>query len=126
MAKKRAKKEVMAKKARKSKVAFVFGFIGVLILLVNGLLVILMRNKLAEIILTYTGSMINTSALLTYGIVWLALSALIWTTLHRIEKLQLKSEKWLLLAFAVITMVSMRIESGVLVLISAIIYLAKK
>lgn len=126
MAKKRAKKEVIAKKARKSKAAFVFGFIGVLILLVNGLLVILMRNKLAEVILTYTGSMINASALLTYGIVWIALSALIWTTLHRVEKLQLKSEKWLLLAFSVITLIAGRVESGVLVLISAIIYLTKK
>jgi len=120
-------KEVKAKKsARKSRAAFVLAFIAVVILLVNGLLVSFMSKKLSSLLALYTGNVINASAMLTYGIIWIVLAAFIWMTMHRIEKLQLKSEKWLLLALAVITFIAGRLESGVLVLISAIIYLRQK
>ena len=119
--------EVKAKKgAKKSRAAFVLAFIAVVILLVNGLLVSFMSKKLSSLIALYTGNVINASAMLTYGIIWIVLAAFIWMTMHRIEKLQLKSEKWLLLVFAVITFLAGRLESGILVLISAIIYLRQK
>ena len=127
MAKRARRKEVKAKKSEKrSRAAFVLAFIAVVILLVNGLLVSFMSKKLSSLIALYTGNVINASAMLTYGIIWIVLAAFIWMTMHRIEKLQLKSEKWLLLVFAVITFLAGRLESGILVLISAIIYLRQK
>ena len=119
------KKEVKPKK--KSRAAFVLAFIAVAILLLNGLLVIFMRSKLASLLADYTGKVINAGTLLTYGIIWLALAVLVWITAQRIEKTQIKSEKWLLLALGVITIFpGGRVESGILVLISALLYLRQK
>ena len=93
MAKRVERKEIKVKKSvKRGRVAFVLAFIAVFLLLLNGLLVILMRAKLASLLVVYTGEVINASALLTYGIIWLALAVLIWITAQRIERTQIKSE----------------------------------
>ncbi len=124
MAKAKAKKEVKAKGSR-SRAAFVLMVISVILLFINGSLMILARKGLASIFaeLGYTISM---SFFITYGIIWLALGILMWITTLRIGKKAVKSEEWLLLALSIVTMMAGRLESGILALIAAIIYLVKK
>ncbi len=130
MAKKRAaKKEVKANvkqvKSKKGKVAFVLMAISVILLLINGALLILARNWFAAI---FGGMGYNVSAasFLTYGIIWLVLAILMWVTTARIREKGIRSEKWLLIALSIITMFSGRLESGILALIAALLYLAEK
>lgn len=135
MAKKRAgkKERILGKKTttidvgkgRKGKVAFVLMAISVILLLINGSLLILARNWFA-VIFSGMGYSVSASSFLTYGIIWLFLGILMWVTTARIRKENVKSEKWLLLALSIITIISGRIESGILALIATLLYLAEK
>lgn len=136
MAKKRAgkmkrtfrKKETaiaLGKKTGKGKAAFVLMAISVALLLINGSLLILARKWFA-VIFGGMGYSISAASFLTYGIIWLVLAILMWVTTARIRKENIKSEKWLLLALSIITMISGRVESGILALIAALLYLTEK
>ena len=120
---KQVKKEVKPKST--SKAAFVLMMIAVILLSINGLLLVLARNWLADIF-AGLGYSVPVGSFITYGIIWLVLAVLMWVTTIRIRKKQAKSEKWLLLALSIITMFSGRLESGILALIASIIYLVKK
>ncbi len=118
-----AKREVKTKK--KGKAAFVLMAIAVILLLINGLLLILARNWIASM-LESLGYTVSTGSFITYGIIWLVLAGLMWITTVRISKKQIASEKWLLFALAIITMFAGRVESGILALIAAVLYLRQK
>ena len=126
MAKRRiakTKKEVKPKK--KGKAAFVLMAIAVILLLINGLLLIFARDWLASM-LASLGYTVSIASFITYGIIWLVLAALMWVTTIRIRNKGITSEKWLLLALAIITMFAGRLESGILALIASILYLRQK
>lgn len=120
----KTKKEEVKPK-RKGKAAFVLMAISVILLLVNGSLLILGRNWLAAIF-GEMGYSVSANSFITYGIIWLVLAVLMWVTTIRISKKAVKSEKWLLLALSIITLFAGRLESGILALIAAIIYLTQK
>lgn len=127
MAKAKTKKEVKGRqvKSRKGKVAFVLMVISVILLLINGSLLILGRNWFAAIF-GGMGYSVSANSFITYGIIWIVLAVLMWVTTVRISKRQIASEKWLLLALSIITVFAGRLESGILALIAAIIYLTQK
>jgi len=112
-------------KSKKGKVAFVLMAISAVLLLVNGILLVIARKWLAAMLGT-VGYSIPVASLLTYGIIWIVLGILLWVTTVRIRKENAKSEKWLLLALSIIVMISGRLESGVLALIAALLYLNEK
>lgn len=137
MAKKRggtakAKKEVKPRK--KGRAAFVLCSIAVFLLFFNGIVAVLLKDMLSDILKNGYNIIKSPISILTDGVIWVVLAALVWVTMYRTEKLDIKSEKWLLLSLGVISILSEFISgvgtfafiAGILVLAASIIYLRRK
>ena len=114
-----------AKKAKKSKVAYVLLFVAVLFLFVNSVFALLARKQIS-IILEQYGIISSELALVTYALIWLIIGTLAWTTNYKIDKTNNRNHKWMLFILSIITMIAGRIEAGIIMLIASILYLRQK
>jgi hypothetical protein len=121
-----AKKAIAAKPVKKRRAPFILNIIAAVLLLVNGILMTLANKWIATMVTTYGGTLIEAQTILSLGIVWLILGILTWVSTIRVENRGNTAEKWYLFALGVITLITGRIESGVLIIIGSIIYLNKK
>lgn len=117
------KKEV--KKVKKNKVAYVLLFVAVLFLFINSVFALLARKQIS-IMLEQYGIISSELALVTYALIWLIIGILAWMTNYKIDKTNNRNQKWMLFILSIITMIAGRIEAGIIMLVSAILYLRQK
>lgn len=122
MAKKRKEAKIRPKKYRFASVLF---YISIIILFGISILTVLLRKDISLSLPQY-GMASSEIALVTYAVIWFVLGILAWITKYKIERLNHKNQKWVLFALSIIIIASGRLESGVIMLISSVIYLRKK
>jgi hypothetical protein len=118
------KKQAKEKKPKTSLAAHILALIAAVILLVNGILMIVLQNWIIETMKT-VGLSADKTLLLTLGIIWAILALIVGVATFRIRATASREWSWFLFVLAAITLLSGRIESGILALLSSIIYIAK-
>jgi len=124
-AKKEIKKEEKRRKPKISLAANILLIIGLVILAANGILILVMQSWIIDTMKATLGSSISPVLLTTLGVIWLILALLAGTANFRINKTASREWSWFLFVLAIIILISGRIESGILILLSSIIYLSK-
>ena len=114
------------KPVKKGQAPLVLNMIASIWLLVNGLLLIIGKTWFARLMSIYSGQTVDAASLLSWGIIWLILGILVWASTLRVESKNNKVEKWYLFALGVITLLTGRLESGILIIIGSAIYLKRK
>jgi len=131
MAKKRKIKRARMKKIKPSNGAHVLVIIALVILVLNGIISTFFTDWLINMAESSLGVTVNKSAVITYGITWflLAIFALIANNKIRenfkAKQLEDQSWIWFLLVISIVTIFIGRIDSGILLMIASIVYLAK-
>ena len=128
MAKKRmARSKMRSKKPKKldfSKIASSLVYIALFFLTVNSIIIIFMRDTILQS-LNNAGITASASLLAFMGLLWLMLAFFAWSLNRNIRENMKRSSMWELLILSVITLISGRFESGILILIASVIYLVK-
>ena len=124
MKKKVARSKMKSKKLDFSKVASALVYISLFFLTINAIIIIFMRDTVLES-LSNAGITATASALAFMGLLWLMLAFFAWSLNRNIKEKMKRSSMWELLILSVITLISGRFESGILILIASVIYLVK-
>jgi len=124
MAKRKKRNVRVQKKTNFPRVANMLVNISLFLLVLNAMIVILFKDSVLEA-LKQTGVEATASSLVLLGILWLMISFFAWSINKSIKEIRGRPQMWELLILSVITFFSGRMESGVLLLIASIVYLAK-
>ncbi|MBU2522778.1 MAG: hypothetical protein KKE23_00620 [Nanoarchaeota archaeon] len=121
----RAQKKVQrAKFMPYSKTANVLSIISVFILIINAFALIFFKEAILET-LSEMGTVLSSSYLALIGLIWLLIAFFAWSINRTIKEKQSKVAMWELFILSIVTFLTGRIESGVLLLIASVIYLVK-
>ena len=125
---KKSKKEV--KKIKNSKTAHILLIISAALLFLSSIFTVFARKQLALMLEQY-GIPSSELALVTYGVIWFTMGIVACTTNYKIRKTDSRRYKWNLFIISIITMISgsgdlMILTTGIIMLISSIMYLRRR
>lgn len=104
-------------------VADILATIAVFFLILNAALVFIFADKIVSIAMTYGGISTEKSTWLLLGTSWLFLALFTYMINRYVKYTAHKASMWFLLLLGIATLPAGRLESAVLIIVSAVIYL---
>ena len=107
-----------------SRAANVFSLVAICLLIINAITLIFLKDVVMKA-LNDAGTAISSSQLALMGLMWILIAFFAWSINRTIKEKQSKVAMWELFILSIVTLLTGRIESGLLLLVASVIYLVK-